>query len=56
MNVILMAEGDIPTGLAREHRRRGLVEEALLAAHLDVDAFGGYHGPAARAAREVWNG
>ncbi|GAA3367493.1 hypothetical protein GCM10017744_079830 [Streptomyces antimycoticus] len=56
MDVIVMAEGDIPTGLARKHRYREPVEEALLAEHVDVDAFGSYHDPAARAAREVWNG
>ncbi|WP_159043414.1 hypothetical protein [Streptomyces sp. NBRC 110028] len=56
MDVIVMTEGDIPTGLAREHRYRGPVEEAPLAAHVDVNAFGGYHDPAVRAVREVWNG
>ncbi|GAA1138404.1 MULTISPECIES: hypothetical protein [Streptomyces violaceusniger group] len=56
MDVIVMTEGDIPTGLAREHRYRELVGEALHAAHVDVDAFGGYHDPAVRAVREVWNG
>ncbi|MFE5163032.1 hypothetical protein ACFRNT_31930 [Streptomyces sp. NPDC056697] len=56
MDVIVMAEGDIPTGLAQEHRYREPVEEALLAEHVDVDAFGSCHDLAARAAREVWNG
>lgn len=56
MDVIVMAEGDIPTGLAREHRYRELVEEALLTEHVDVDALGSDHDLAARAAREVWNG
>ncbi|MEU8878293.1 hypothetical protein AB0D24_45660 [Streptomyces javensis] len=56
MDVIVRAEGDIPTGLAREHRYREPVEEALLAEHADVGAFGSCHGLAAQAAREVWNG
>ncbi|WP_413098497.1 hypothetical protein [Streptomyces sp. Inha503] len=60
MNVIVMAEGDTPTRLAREHRYRELVDEVLLAEKQPSAALTNarpvYHDPAVRAVREVWNG
>ncbi|MEU5610892.1 hypothetical protein ACI2L4_32640 [Streptomyces sparsogenes] len=49
MDVIVMVEGDTPARLTREHRYQQ--PSAALANARTV-----HHGPAARAAREVWNG